>query len=724
MAVLLVRTADEPGLRLPLRGERIVLGRETNCDIVITETLVRRDFPARLPDGVSRRHAVITCEGDKYYIEDGDGRGKPSHNGTYVNDRRLAFPGRVPLRDNDRIRICDFVADFFDGPPAPGAHDIVEALSAGSEDARQRRVELLSALNRPVEDECRRIRQKLEFNHVFYEGAGASELQRELSRPHGRAREILAEGFRRLVVFDADQRIDANEFDLKQFLRHVYQQLVRAFDLHLAADTYHLENIAQILKDEPRSLLCFLNLQGVPIADLRRLRGFAQEAHQALFLCCGARDLASEEQGYGGLESDSEMSGVVQTEQRNRVHEIAAEFVGTLELGRLLPKVGDSLFQLFRQADCCFLILAEDGGERLAPRLVKTRRPGEETTARFSRAIVRRCWVTGQASLSDDARGDGEVESRTRSVMCVPLCAPGGRILGVIQLDTQDHSKRFTQGDLKLLWGVADQAAFALENARLHEEAVVELERVRRDLELASEVQLSFLPRSLPQVPGYEFFAHYESALEVGGDYYDFIPLLGGKLAVALGEAAGRGFPAALLTAKLSSDARFSLLTEPDPGRAVSKLNDLLYEFTSVTDRFVTLAAAVLDPATHTVTLVNAGHPSPLLFRPGAAVLETAVPTKKVGVPLGVVRGYAFEACRAALRPGDCLVLYSDGLPEAVNHDNAAFGPGGIQSAVLDASGPTMARAVGERLVASVRRHAAGRQAPDDLTLVCFGREP
>ena len=92
---------------------------------------------------------------------------------------------------------------------------------------------------------------------------------------------------------------------------------------------------------------------------------------------------------------------------------------------------------------------------------------------------------------------------------------------------------------------------------------------------------MSFLPRNLPQVAGYEFFAHYEPALEVGGDYYGFIPLADGRLGVALGDVAGKGVPAALLMAKLSSDTRFSLLTEPDLGRGRRKLNDLLYEFTS-----------------------------------------------------------------------------------------------------------------------------------------------
>src|SRR5437879_10054103 len=100
-----------------------------------------------------------------------------------------------------------------------------------------------------------------------------------------------------------------------------------------------------------------------------------------------------------------------------------------------------------------------------------------------------------------------------------------------------------------------------MENAKLHEGTLAR-ERLRRDLELARQIQLSFLPAHLPTVPGYDFFAHYEPALEVGGDYYDFIPVSDGRLAILLGDVAGKGVPAALLMAKLSSDARSCLLTE------------------------------------------------------------------------------------------------------------------------------------------------------------------
>src|SRR5262249_21521024 len=253
-----------------------------------------------------------------------------------------------------------------------------------------------------------------------------------------------------------------------------------------------------------------------------------------------------------------------------------------------------------------------------------------------------------------------------------------GKAFGVIQLDTQDRSKKFTQDDLKLLCGVANQASIALENARLLEEAVLQ-ERLRRDLEVAHEVQLSFLPRSLPSVPGYEFFGHYEPALQVGGDYYGYIPLPQGRIAVAIGDVAGKGIAAALLMVKLSSDTRFCLLTEPDPGKAVAKLNHLLYEFTSQADRFVTFGAILVDPAEHVVTLVSAGHPSPVLYRPGQTKLEDAMPKSASGVPLGIMDGATFESCQVRLAPGESLLLFTDGITEAMDLQNKPFGMKGIE---------------------------------------------
>src|SRR6516162_2949670 len=189
---------------------------------------------------------------------------------------------------------------------------------------------------------------------------------------------------------------------------------------------------------------------------------------------------------------------VLQTQPAEKLKtllDISSSLSKTLELDPLLPKIVDSLFQLFRQADRCFIILVEEGTGKLIPKVIKTRRPHDEANARFSRTLVKKCTETAQAMLSDDASADKNiplsqsvVDFRIRSVMIAPLVGAEGKAFGVIQLDTQDRGKKFTQDDLTLLLGVCNVASISLENAKMHEGRLAQ-ERTKRDLELARQVQ-------------------------------------------------------------------------------------------------------------------------------------------------------------------------------------------------------------------------------------------
>jgi serine phosphatase RsbU (regulator of sigma subunit) len=414
------------------------------------------------------------------------------------------------------------------------------------------------------------------------------------------------------------------------------------------------------------------------------------------------------------------------SEKLRNLIEISGNLNKTLELDRLMPKIVDSLFQLFKQADRCFIILVEEGGSRMMPKVIKTRRPQDEPNARFSKTIVRQAVESKQAFLSNNADSGKQalsqsvVDFRIRSVMCVPLIGTDGNAFGVIQLDTQDRSKKFVQDDLNLLMGVANQASIALENAKLYKDIQVRAQR-DRDLHLAEEVQRGFLPRDLPSVPGYEFFAHYSPASEVGGDYYGFVPLGLKRLAFSVGDVAGKGVPAALLMAKLSSDVRYCLLSEAELTKAVAKLNELVHQSAGQMDRFITLAAAILDAENHTITIVNAGHVMPLLFRGATGVLEDAMPKEAGGLPMGIMEGQAYDAHRLVLAPGDCLLLFSDGVEDAVSVRGDRFTMKGVHAA-LKGEGARNAKGLGERIVKAVKLHAAGRSQADDITMMCVGR--
>ncbi len=356
--------------------------------------------------------------------------------------------------------------------------------------------------------------------------------------------------------------------------------------------------------------------------------------------------------------------------------------------------------------------------------MVKTRRPNDETNARLASSIVRRCLETGQALLSDDAQRDDRmqlsqsvVDFRIRSVMCVPLCAGQGKPFGVIQLDTQDRSKKFTQEDLKLLWGVANQAAIAMENARLLRGSGRARTVASRDWSWpARAAQLPAEP--LPEVAGYEFLP-ITSRPRRSAATITASSRCRGRLAVAVGDVAGKGMPAALLMAKLSSETRFCLPPRPTAA-AVTKLNDLLYEFTSDADRFVTLALLVLDPARHTVTLVSAGHPSPLLYRAGSA-LEEVISKDGHRLAPGHHGKLPLRGLPARAAAGQSLLIFTDGVTDMLDPQGVPVHHRGTRSSCR-AEGQTSVQQLVDRIARAIQSHAAGTDPFDDVTLVGVGR--
>ncbi len=405
--------------------------------------------------------------------------------------------------------------------------------------------------------------------------------------------------------------------------------------------------------------------------------------------------------------------------------EITNKLSKTMQLDAKLPEVADSLLQLFPQADRCFIIFVDEENGELKTKVVRTRQAIDGGATRFSHTVVRQCLLTKQATLRREGDGgDGTSNSMIafsiRSVMCVPLVPEEGASLGVIQLDTHDPLKKFTEDDLRLLWGVAHQATVAIENNRYHDMRVVQ-ERIRKELEMARHVAFSFMPQSLPQIPGYAFFSYCEPAREVGGDYYDFIPLSDGRVAISLGDVAGKGMPAALFMVRVNTESRSFLLTENKPELAMERLNARLCPYTAKTDGFVTQVSIILDPRMHTATVVSAGHAAPLVYRRRTGLVESSFAVEQVGPLLGIDEKSIYQCCPVQLEPGDSIVLFSDGVTDAQSSDNKVFRLSGIHAA-LTGPGDDTPKALGERIIQAVLRHATGRAQYDDITLVCFGR--
>lgn len=403
--------------------------------------------------------------------------------------------------------------------------------------------------------------------------------------------------------------------------------------------------------------------------------------------------------------------------------EISTNLARMLELDRVLPKILESLFKIFPQADRGFVVLKDAKSGQLVVKAMETRNPEGVEGARLSRTILNQAMKDAKAILSADAGEDrrfSHSESvaglQIRSLMCAPLVGHDGVSLGVIQIDTLDVRQQFSQDDLDVLASVAAQAALAVDNATLHA-SVLKQRDFERELEFATQVQLGFLPTERPKFPDYEFYDFYEAAYRVGGDFFDYVMLRDNRVAVTLGDVAGKGVPAALLMARMYSDARYELLTKPSPAAAMTGLNASISS-SGLGHRFVTLVFAVLDPVSHTLTIVNAGHMAPLLRNERGDVLK--IGAEESGLPLGVKQNCEYQQVQVKLHPGDTMLLFTDGVTEAMNSKNDLYGTKRLMSYMEQA--PAEAEQLGEGLVEDVEQFCEQRAQRDDVCLISFRR--
>jgi serine phosphatase RsbU (regulator of sigma subunit)/putative methionine-R-sulfoxide reductase with GAF domain len=319
------------------------------------------------------------------------------------------------------------------------------------------------------------------------------------------------------------------------------------------------------------------------------------------------------------------------------------------------------------------------------------------------------------------------------AVLALPL-ATKGKLVGIMAVDYTGAVAHFTERWLSILTGIAGQAALAVENHRLLQESA-EQERIRQELEVARRIQASFLPDCCPQVPGWELAAVWRSARQVGGDFYDFIPLPangpGGAAGAAVGsrrlglvvaDVADKGVPAALFMALSRTLMRTVAIDGRPPALALSRANDLIVA-DARTDLFVTLFYAVLDAGSGEVVYAMAGHVPALLVRMGSGqVQELRAP----GMAMGILPDVHFEERRVHLNPGDVLVCYTDGVTDAMDGEHRTFGRerlAGVVQAHRHRPAADLALAIEE----AVDAFAHGAAQFDDLTLLiakCEAGEP
>jgi serine phosphatase RsbU (regulator of sigma subunit) len=300
-------------------------------------------------------------------------------------------------------------------------------------------------------------------------------------------------------------------------------------------------------------------------------------------------------------------------------------------------------------------------------------------------------------------------------VLVVPLVT-SGELVGLLNLGSRLSEREYSTDDRQLLDTLASYAAPAMRVGQLVREQEAEArnrERIEQELKIAQLIQQQFLPKAVPDLHGWHLAAFYRPARTVGGDFYDFIELPDGRVMIVVGDVTDKGVPAALVMASTHALLRSDAPQLLEPGAVLARVNDLLCEDIPA-HMFVTCLALVLDPMTGEIVFANAGHNLPYL-RTADGVVEL----RATGMPLGLMPEMKYDEQTAQMRPGESLLLHSDGLAEAHNADREMFGFPRLAALVgRDLSGEELI----DTCMAELTRFTDGEAQEDDITLVTLQR--
>ncbi len=324
-------------------------------------------------------------------------------------------------------------------------------------------------------------------------------------------------------------------------------------------------------------------------------------------------------------------------------------------------------------------------------------------------------WLQIQPSLPSEV--DELIHSEERLLIALPLMVKG-ELFGVLLVEEAMGGRRFRARRLEILHGIAQQVALSIQNDLFQHEMVAR-ERLETEVQLARQIQQTFIPEKLPTPPNWDLAARWRTARQVGGDFYDVFELPDGKLGLFIADVADKGVPAAMFMALTRTLMRAAVLITDSPAGALRQVNELLYP-DAQQGMFVTAVYGVLDPATGRFTYANAGHNPPLLVR--LAEPEQIERLTRTGVALGVDLGLARSERSLELAHGDVLLFYTDGITEAFSGSEEIFGEERLQ-ALLTAQPPAASAAEILSAVDEAVVHFIGA-APvaDDITLIVIKR--
>jgi phosphoserine phosphatase RsbU/P len=524
------------------------------------------------------------------------------------------------------------------------------------------------------------------------------------------------------------EALETSEFT---YSRSVVKSVIEGGEAVLTVDAQTDERFsanASITLHKLRSMLCVplkskSKLLGAIYVDNRIQRGVFTDTDLELLSSIAASAGTAIENARLYAETESRLRTL------DLLHRISQEITATLDLDRVLTVTTQAVKELLNATAASILTVDGDG----LMFQVSVGGPSAVAAKPFRVPLGQGIagWVVDHKEpvLVNDAQNDprffGTMDKKTgfttEALIAVPLIV-NEKAIGVIEVFNKPGG--FDQSDLELIATFASSAAFAIENARLYQVAV-EKGRLERELQVARQVQVSLLPRQTPHIPGWDLAAHWIPAREVAGDYYDFISLekLPDNpeecLGIVIADVADKGMPAALFMVDVRSTLRASMYAAPGPAHGIAHTNSLVCE-DSDNGMFVTLFYAQINAENNEVTYVNGGHNPPFWVSAKGGEPEVL---SRTGMALGVVSGIPYEQKTIAMKKGDFLVFYTDGVTDALNAAEQEFGIERIRKIIL--SRPLREKSAAEIIRAlddELKKFIGTTERFDDITLLVLKR--
>jgi sigma-B regulation protein RsbU (phosphoserine phosphatase) len=389
----------------------------------------------------------------------------------------------------------------------------------------------------------------------------------------------------------------------------------------------------------------------------------------------------------------------------------------------LLDHTGKSLVPRFHSDHCCPLV---DIPERIAA-MGKTNGSALLSflrlhSIRSGEGIIGSVFASQKPEVIEDLRKDNRLKPSIHfpnnvTVLVGPLSF-GPKKLGVLAVTSPKGTRNYNSNDFEVFKSIVEQSAFALANAMAHQ-AAAEKKQIEAELRAASDIQRILLPEKDPILQGYTIAGKNIPAKVLSGDYYDYIPLSEGRQGVVIADVSGKGTAAAIITAMCRSILRSNAASSDSPAAVLSAVNRQLAPDIRE-DMFVSMIYMIFDQATNTLTLARAGHTLPMIWRKETGKVQTL---HSGGLAVGIDKGDVFARVTKDLsfqmEPGDCLLLYTDGINEALDAKGLEFGEERIHT-TLATLAPQGAQAVVNGIIADVDKFLGGKRSHDDITLIAL----